>query len=135
MRFSKTWLRIIYGVSCAVWLSMAVLSMYRFNYKRNVFNTTPALNGLVVQLNCKHYGTSTLTLESNGTRFLAFFQNKHCNRVSIGDTVSFHALPKPGYALLSDEKIENDFYTGLAFLGLAFGSLFFLSRTFHQLPK
>jgi hypothetical protein len=130
MRFSKTWLRIIFGVAAVVWLSIAGLSMYRFWFKRNVFNETPLLNGVVVELNCKRYGTSTAVLERNGNRYNVFFQNKRCALVAIGDTVSFHELRQSGYALLSDENIVNDFYHGLAFFALAFGSAFFFSRTF-----
>ena len=132
MRFSKTWLRFIFGVAAAVWLSIAILSMYRFWFKRKVFNETPSLNGLVVELTCRKYGTSTAMLQRNDMLYRVFFQNKRCGLVEIGDTVGFHELPKPGYALLSDERVENDFYYGLAFFGLAFGSAFFFSRTFDR---
>ena len=130
MRFSKSALRWLYGVSLLVWLSIAALGVYRFFYKQRVFNNTPALNGLVVELDCKRRGTSTAVLRFNGRQYKAFFQNKRCKNVSIGDAVSFHELPDEGYALLSDENEEHDLYYAAAFLLLSFGSLFFLKRTF-----
>jgi len=86
----------------------------------------------MVELNCKSRGTSTATLERKHVRYKVFFQNKHCTTLNVGDVVGFHELPESGYALLADENIVNDFYYGLAFLGLACGSSFFLFRTFRS---
>jgi hypothetical protein len=114
---------------------VAALGVYRFFYKRHVFNSTPSLNGLVVELDCKRRGTSTAVLEHNGVQYKAFFQNKRCRTVSVGDVVSFHELPNRGYALLSDEEVEKELYYAAAFLLLAGGSLFFLMRTFRPFQE
>ncbi|HZG01777.1 MAG TPA: hypothetical protein VEY71_12285 [Chitinophagales bacterium] len=130
MLFSKKTLRLLYTASLVVWLGVAALGVYRFFYKRHIFNSTPSLNGLVVELDCKRHGTSTAVLEHNGVRYTAFFQNKRCRTVSVGDVASFHELPNRGFALLSDEEVEKELYYAAAFFLLAGGSLFFLMRTF-----